>query len=159
VLRNTAGQWDPEHNRFGAEQVSLVVKATQRTLTAADGGGTKCISLEQLCCYICEWEMKPLMDLRDDRDEIWVLFEGDKVKWFCNSYSCQRAIGDGKHAELLSGSSVTIPDGSLLSELWSLPETVSVSKGGSCSASFSNALTWGMVAHPLTVFSLKTPSR
>lgn len=66
--------------------MSLVVKATQRTLTGANGGTTKVVNLDETQCYICGWEMKNPTDLTRDKEKIWVLFEGDRAKWFCDSY-------------------------------------------------------------------------
>lgn len=134
-LRSTLGQWKPTPRRFAGEQIELVIKATHRMLSDADANAIRIIDLEQLCCYICDWEMKSPADLRILMGEkIWVLFEANKVKWFCNSVTCRRAIRDGRHDSLLtSQSSLTIPAGTELSELDSLPAGTSIFTCGDCS--------------------------
>jgi hypothetical protein len=128
------------------KQMALVIKATQRMLTAAEGGKSMIIDPKQLCCCSCEWKMKTPEWLQKDGDAIWVFFEGDEVKWFCNSYPCRQAMETGKSVttSLLSRLSTTIkpltvPAGSELERSGKLPTGTTFSKDD-CSASIANTL-------------------
>jgi hypothetical protein len=146
-LRKMLGEWHPNENRFAGEQIELVIKATHRMLSAADGNAIRIIDLEQLCCYVCHWEMKPAPELRAQKAEmIWVLFEADKVKWFCDSFPCRQAIKEGKHESLMSKSCLTIPEGtelgSILSELRSRLPSTTVFTASVCGASVADTCPW-----------------
>jgi hypothetical protein len=130
--------WHADLNQLSREQICVLMKATQRTLTPADGGKAKIICPGQLGCFVCRWKMKSVHDLQAGGDQLWVLFDGDRVRWFCDSHSCRRALENGTYASRFASieCNPTIPAGSALSR-WLTDDTVGT-PASSCSASLND---------------------